>query len=56
MDATFFADILYVLIASTCVGFVVYGGWLCIDRRERAPEARQQTEPALHAGTRESSL
>jgi hypothetical protein len=55
VDAIFVADVIYVLVTSACIGFVLYGGWLCIDQRERAAQKQDRAETAL-PGLKEPSL
>ena len=39
MDAIFVIDLISVLAASVCGGFLVYGGWLCLaEREEKSPQ------------------
>ncbi|HTN26338.1 MAG TPA: hypothetical protein VL180_01000 [Burkholderiales bacterium] len=53
MDAIFIVDVTYVLTASVCAGFIVYGGWLWLDE-ERAAEQSSEDRPDPSVATKES--
>jgi hypothetical protein len=56
MDATLIVDVFYIAIASVCAGFVVYGGWLCLDKRGTASGVQNPSGSVVRPDSSRSML
>jgi len=47
VDTTFLLDVVFVLIACICAGFLVFGAWLCLGNRTTAGSQETRDQPQI---------